>query len=80
MGTPTLVEAQAELGSLEALEALGVRGSAKGDGDSNPCQGAVFSGGYWVYWGRSLRSLTGGGAKAPYWGARERKRPWELPP
>ena len=50
-----MVKAQAELGSLEALGSLGVRESAKGDGDSNPCQGADFSG---VYWG--LLGFTGG--------------------
>ena len=39
-----------------------------GVGDSDPHHGATITG---VYWGRSLRSLTGGGAKAPNWGARE---------
>ena len=39
-----------------------------GVGDSEGGQGATITG---VYWGRSLRSLAGGGANAPYWGARE---------
>ena len=37
--------------------------------------GATITG---VYWGRSLRSLTGGGAEAPYWGALSAFPYWPL--